>query len=142
MRTFEKLRALESELRATQQAFQSNPQNPSAHYERGLTYLRHDRPREALRSFEVSLRLDPEFAEAYYGMGLAYVALGLYAEAEHTLQKSIELRPDHGLSYMALGNMYRDRGRIQEAIMLYREASRLDVGSVNIAKGSMKLERE
>jgi tetratricopeptide (TPR) repeat protein len=142
MRAFERLRALESELRATRQAFQSNPENPSAHYERGLTYLRHDRPREALGSFDVALRLDPEFSEAFYGMGLAYVALDLYAEAEYALRKSIELRPDHGQSYMALGNLYRERGRIQEAIMLYKQASRLDVGSVNIAKGSMKLKKE
>ena len=76
----------------------------------------------ALRSF---LDIKPS-ADVCVMLAQALLASGRPAEAESMLDAAQELEPDHGGVFIVRGDAHLARGRIDQAIVAYREALRVD----------------
>jgi Flp pilus assembly protein TadD len=91
-----------------------------------LTLERLNRPREALRHFEVVARLRPDDAEAWNHVGLCQASLGRPNEATAAFRESLRLRPDQGAVHYQLGEIWFGQKNFPAAAASYGEAVRLN----------------
>ena len=62
----------------------------------GYNLLRHGRPEDALRVFQLNSAVFPESANTWDSLGEAYMTLDRSEEAIQSYRKSLELNPDNG----------------------------------------------
>ena len=62
----------------------------------GYNLLRHDRPEDALKLFQLNVAVFPESANTWDSLGEAYMTLDRSDEAIQSYRKSLELDPDNG----------------------------------------------
>jgi serine/threonine protein kinase/tetratricopeptide (TPR) repeat protein len=90
-------------------------------HELGNVYEFLDEPANALPFYLAGLSLRPSVL-GYLEVGSALRKLKQYDASLATYRKMLALEPDYGRGYSNLGNLYRDMGRVDEAILAYRQA--------------------
>jgi tetratricopeptide (TPR) repeat protein len=84
-----------------QKALQVNANEPSAHFEIGLIYLKKDRTDQAIQELETSLRGRPDFAPAVLNLSLAYQRKGEISAARKVLETYLAQFGRPGAPYVA-----------------------------------------
>lgn len=117
-----------------EKALALRPDDPLVHYNLGNAFLRVNDPAKAERSFRRAITLDPEFIPAKGNLGMLLLRRGDQAGAEEQFQAIRSLEPSNLRVYTMLADLRVEQGRIPEAVSLYREAVRLEPGSVETAQ--------
>jgi protein O-mannosyl-transferase len=117
------------------EAIRLDPHFPAAHLNLGLALTSQpgalpeaiNQYRAAIAEYQTTARSEPDAWEAHFNLGLAYGQMpGKSAEAIEELETALRIRPDSALIRFHLGNTLHKLGRIEEAIMQYRESERID----------------
>jgi len=77
-------------------ALELNPDDPRAHYNRGLAYANLTLYEKALQDYQRAADLAPQDPKARYGLATTYSLLGDAPAAIDFLAQALELAPDYG----------------------------------------------
>lgn len=115
---YEKGRWLEAaaELRA---AIESNPFNPSWHFNLGLALEAMDDYVNACKAYQAAHDLDPDDVEILNCLGVNYTRIGKYAEALGCFEVIQKVRPDYEPCYCNRIVTYTELGRHDEAELMF-----------------------
>lgn len=97
----------------------------NGYFEEGKVYLKKERYRKAITSFQKAIELNKDFVDAYSDMGTAYAYLGEYQDATFAYRKALELDLTYGAAYINLGMVYYDSGKYHDAISICKKAIKL-----------------
>jgi tetratricopeptide (TPR) repeat protein len=112
---------------AFQKAAQLKADDPTFHFNLGLTYLRQRKPKEAETELRIALRLKPEYAEALKSLGTVLCQFKQdYSGAVTAFQEAARLKPGDAELQHNLGTALVGKGEMKEAAASYREALRLN----------------
>jgi len=100
--------------------------NAEAHAHLGVSYLRENRPADAIGPFEQAVAIRPRLKEAHTGLGVAFRMTGQPERAILSHTAALEIDPDQPVVYANLGVAYEDMHNYAEAERNLREALRLD----------------
>lgn len=84
-------------------------EDPAAHYNLGILYLKYGLAQEALSEFQAVAKLSPKSSMAYSGIGLAYERLSRQDEAERAYRKALELDPQDRTARSGLDRIDRKK---------------------------------
>lgn len=93
---------------------------------RGASYLKLQRPQDAIHDFTETLARNPAHRNAYYNRALAYVALGDDEQAEDDLTQAMSLNSQSYETIVARAAVYMRLGEFGRAIRDYGRAIVLD----------------
>ena len=116
----------EEVLRHAKAALVRNPNNPSAHLNKGLALCRLNNVDGAKSEVQESLRLKPDFSNAYFVLGYLLDYQRDYSGAVAQYKKGLALKPDDLDGRNSLGIAYVNQNDFISAIREFREAKRLD----------------
>jgi VWFA-related protein len=85
----------EEAIAAWQGVIYRRPEDPLAHHNLGVVYLRIEEWRKAAESFEKSLRLNRQNDVAQYNLAWAYFKLGQHRAARRAAQRALDLNPGY-----------------------------------------------
>jgi Tfp pilus assembly protein PilF len=116
----------------------SDPDDPSAHFERANAQFNHGHSELALVSYNRAIELRPDYAEAYNNRGNALRGLGRYAAALANYDRAIALKPNFVEAHYNRGRTSRDLGRPEEAVLAYDRAIALkpDLTAAHVNRGN------
>ena len=112
-------------------AIAGDPEFASAHYNKGLNYMRQQRIEEAMTAFETCIKLDEAHTAARNNLANLLGRNGRLEEAARHLERALQLDPESPVVHNNLGSILRDMGRLDEAAVQYRSAIRLNRGYAN-----------
>ena len=121
-------------------AFELDPQNETACYNRGNTLYSLERYDEAVAVETQAIQLNPKDADAYNTRGKAHAMLANSDEALADFSKAIRLNPDLAEAYFNRGCLYQDQlQKYKEAGLDYDAALRLDpeYGDAYVGRGDL-----
>jgi protein O-mannosyl-transferase len=101
------------------------PRNYKSYYNRGLLFLKNNRPAEAIKSFNATLRIY-DYAKAFTGRAAAYYMTGDLKRAMADAQEAIKHDPKNARAHFVLGNCHNDLNRLDEALSAYNRAIELN----------------
>jgi len=101
------------------------PRNYKGYYNRGLLYLKDQKPEQAIKSFNETIDLYP-YNKAYVGRASAYQMLGDLSKAMNDANKVLSTEPDNANAHFILGNCYNDMNRLSEAMREYNTCIELN----------------
>lgn len=81
-----------------------------------------------------AIELDDQLGEAHAALGLVQDLEGSWASAEREYRRGMELSPNYPQSYVWLAEMMAHLGRVDEAILLVRQARRIDPLSPSVGR--------
>jgi len=105
---------------------QARPDDPSAHYWRGLALRRLGHPDRAAEHLARALELQPGMVRARVELGALLVELRRFAEAIAELERAARLEPPDADGHHVMGLAYEGLGRAPEARAHFEAAVRLD----------------
>jgi tetratricopeptide (TPR) repeat protein len=115
---------LEPALALFTQAAKGSPNAPSVHADLGYWLLKAEKPDDAVRALEKAALLDPQSALIALNLGAAKRRAGDAAGAEKEFRRALELRESFSEARLALGRLLVKQGAVNEAIELFKLASR------------------
>jgi tetratricopeptide (TPR) repeat protein len=119
-------REMRDALAACKGAIQLDRSYAEAYTNKAIVLIAKHQPEEAIAACRVALRLKPGLAQAHHNLGIALQMKGMDKDAVRELRRACRLRPDLFYSYLTLGNiLVKQKDRLDEAIVAYREAVRL-----------------
>ena len=92
---------------------------------RGCTFLKLNRIREAFTDCSAALKLDSTLSDAYSNLGECYMRSGQYAYALQYFDKGISRDPKNFEAIYLRGTIYQKLGKAQAAAKDFAEAKRL-----------------
>lgn len=101
------------------------PRNYKGFYNRGLLYLKNNKPEDAIKSFNQVIELY-EYSKAYVGRANAYYALGDFPKAINDANYVLKAEPNNTRAHFVLGNCYNDLNRLDDAMNEYNKCIELD----------------
>ncbi len=101
---------------------EEHPNDPMAHFIRGLADHVSQSYAGALPHFERSIELNPEYPPVHHFLGWCLYYLGRPERSEAAFNRHLELDPEEGDSHYALGLLALDAGRTDEAERYFRNA--------------------
>ncbi|MBL7910473.1 MAG: tetratricopeptide repeat protein [Bacteroidia bacterium] len=101
------------------------PRNYKGFYNRGLLYLKNNKPQDAVKSFNQVIELY-EYPKAYVGRANAYYMLGDFPKAINDANYVLKTDPNNTRAHFALGNCYNDLNRLDDALNEYNKCIELD----------------
>ncbi len=101
------------------------PRNYKGFYNRGLLYLKNNKPQDAIKSFNQVIELY-EYPKAYVGRANAYYLLGDFPKAINDANYVLKTEPNNTRAHFALGNCYNDLNRLDDALNEYNKCIELD----------------
>jgi tetratricopeptide (TPR) repeat protein len=101
------------------------PRNYKGFYNRGLLYLKNNKPNEAIKSFNQAIALY-DYSKAYVGRASAYYALQDFPKAINDANYVLRTDGNNTRAHFVLGNCYNDLNRLQDAINEYNKCIELD----------------
>ncbi len=114
------------------------PNNPYAHKDLGVLYLKMNCYEWAVDEMEEAIKLDNTVGEFHYSLGVAYMMLSKIDEAETSLKKAIECEPDNADALAYLGYLYMIKKDSNKAFELLQKAIEIDpqnfLAKVHLAK--------
>ncbi|MDL1913871.1 MAG: tetratricopeptide repeat protein [Bergeyella sp.] len=90
--------------------------------------------KKAIETYKAMLPLEQTKAFTFYKIGLCYKELGDSANAISGFQKSLREDPQFYLSMMELSRIYESVGNTKEALCYAKEATELNIGSLEYHK--------
>lgn len=108
----------EKALRYLNKAIDVSPRNYKGLYNRGLLYIKNQKPELAIKSFNQALDLY-QYNKAYAGRASAYYMLGDIPKAMNDANFVIRSEPNNAKAHFILGNCYNDFNQLDEAIEQY-----------------------
>lgn len=97
------------------------PNNYKGFYNRGLLFLKMNKPELAIKSFNQSLSLY-SYSKALVGRASAYYALNDLSKAINDANSALSLEKNNAKAYFVLGNCYNDLNKLNEAIAAYNNS--------------------
>jgi len=97
-------------------AITMNPQNATAFFWRGRTFLKTKNHDKAIADFKKAVSLKPDYRSAYDNLGWLYLKRGEYAQSLNYLNKSIELKPNNGWAYHTRAKIHFTNGDKAQAL--------------------------
>lgn len=94
------------------------PRNYKGFYNRGLLYLKNNKPELALKSFNQTLALY-QYGKAYTARASAYYALGDIPKALNDANYAIGMDKNNAKAHFVLGNCLSDLNKLDDAISEY-----------------------
>ena len=101
------------------------PLNYKGFYNRGLLYLKNNKPEEAIKSFNQVLELY-DYSKAYVGRATAYYMLQDFPKAINDANYVLKTEQNNTRAHFVLGNCYNDLNRLQDAMSEYNKCIELD----------------
>ncbi len=102
--------------------FEVEPDQPMAHDDVALLYLRFGRVAEAVAHFRETARLRPDSAAAQYNLGTTVFQQGNLDEAISHFEQALRLDPEYAQAHNNLGAALRSQGKLAEAIRHFRQS--------------------
>jgi serine/threonine protein kinase/Flp pilus assembly protein TadD len=123
-------------------ALQKRPDHAVAHYLRGMSLLKLERPKDARQAFGECLKVTPDYGDAYRGRGQTRVQMGDYAGAVEDYTRAAHLHRDASiLTHRGWAYFFTDAYKLAEhdfedAIQLDR-----DPGDAHVGRGLTRVMR-
>ena len=103
-------------------ALRENPENLEAHIALGQFLISKGRYSDACPHLEIVALRDPQNVENLTFLGNIYIVLGKTAEAERCFSSGLKLKCNDLHLLLGLANVQRVKGRVAEALVLFRRA--------------------
>ena len=97
------------------------PNNYKGFYNRGLLFLKINKPELAINSFNQSLKLY-SYSKALIGRASAYYALNDLSKAINDANSALNLEKSNARASFVLGNCYNDLNQLDKAISCYNKS--------------------
>ncbi len=109
-------------------ALQVDPRYGDAHYQLGMTFIKLEKPGDALKEFSDAVDSDPSNLKARLELGGLYWAAGAkhYGQAEEQARYVIEHDANNPQAYLLLGNVLLGQRHQQDAVEAYNKVLSLD----------------
>ncbi len=101
------------------------PRNYKSFYNRGLLYLKNNKPEQAIKSFNQTLELY-DYVKAYTGRASAYYMLGDISKAMNDAQLALQTDKNNARAHFVLANCYNDLNKLDEAMQEYNKSIELN----------------
>ena len=88
-----------------QNAIRLKPDYIRAYQQLAITYLKMEKPDDAVETCNTVLELHPDFPDILDLLAVVYTHMGLYEKAKDALQKAIQIKPDYLESQFNLGTV-------------------------------------
>ena len=111
-------------LRGFAEALRLHPDFAEAEVQTAMSYMRENRPADAVPHAGRALGIRPAMPDALYVLGSALDTLGRTAEAKEQYEAAIAARPDYAEAHQNLGDLLVAGGRTAEAIPHFEAALR------------------
>ncbi len=121
----------EKKTRILKQLARKSPNEKRVHVELGGEYFLKNLYDQALTEFNLAIELDPNFIPAIGGVIQTYIEMKNFEKAIEYLQKYAAASPREADPYVFMGDTYFRMGKIDEALIKYKEALEIkpDFGS-------------
>jgi tetratricopeptide (TPR) repeat protein len=106
-------------------AIRIDPNNETAHLNRGATLANRNRRDDAIASFDRALAANPRSVLAYYNLGIQHMALRRLDLASDHFARALQLQPRAWMAAQQLANSLALQNRMVEAADAYEKALRL-----------------
>ena len=103
------------------------PYNYKGFYNRGLFYLKNQKPAEAIKNFDQSLSIY-EYSKSYVGRASAYHMQGDLSKAIKDAQSGLRIEKNNSKAHFVLGNCYNEQNKLDEALSEYNKSITLNDG--------------
>ncbi len=90
-------------------------QKANIHFDKGESFRKQGKYKEASKAFQKAVRADRTYAEAYSNLGYAYRKQNLYGKAVKAYRKAIKLKPKLAQAHEYLGEAYAEMGEFEKA---------------------------
>ncbi len=104
---------------------------PDAYNYVAISYLKLDKPADAINAYKASIRLDPNREDTHVKLGNLYLAQNQHLNAESEFKAAIKIKPSSTANIYNLGQLYLESGR-------YREAETQFTKIINLAPGKLE----
>ncbi|WP_317898573.1 tetratricopeptide repeat protein [Aurantibacillus circumpalustris] len=101
------------------------PRNYKGFYNKGLLFLKNNKPELAIKSFNKSLELY-DYGKAYTGRASAYYLLGDFSKAINDAQLALKTDVNNSKAHFVLANCYNDLNQLDEAMYEYNKSIELN----------------
>jgi len=95
-------------------------------FKKALEYYQAGEVHEAEKICEEIRHADPEYSPALHMLGMVAYRMGLHDVAVNLMGEAVQIRSDVAFYHKDLGNVFLSQDRIDESILCYRNALRLD----------------
>ncbi len=99
-----------------------NPQDPMAHYNRGVARHQKNRIDEALQDYNKALEIKPNYQTVHNNRAIAYSVKKQFALAIPEFTKAIEYNPNYADFYANRGNAYASINEFEKALADYSQS--------------------
>ncbi|MCB1164683.1 MAG: tetratricopeptide repeat protein [Leptospiraceae bacterium] len=123
------------------QAVALAPAEARYHYNLGIVYLRMNRQREAIQSFQSALDAGGDDSRVFRGLARAFQQLEQPGMAEKALRKALLINPQDTESMLDLGDLQTSQGDLLSAVDSYRAAVQMSPGNATTADALDRLGR-
>ena len=114
-------------IKLLEQAVELNPNNDSAHNNRGLAYVRLGQYENAFADFNRAVALNPNNVDAYNNRGCTCLVVKRYDLAVEDFNRALQLNPNYANAYIGRGVAYMNGyGHYEQAIADYDRAIALN----------------
>ncbi len=107
------------------------PNNYKSYYNRGLLYLKNQKPHSAIQNFDRALELK-DYYKTYTARATAYLQLGDVAKAMADANRSLDLEKNNPKAHYVLGSSFDKLDRLEEALGEYNRALQLDAEDAEV----------
>ncbi len=107
------------------QVLEDRPDDPNAHYNRGVALQSQGKLTEAIRAYRQALQIKGDHAETHSNLAAALAANDELDGAIDHFRQVVELKPDYAQGHLNLGIALFAQGNSEEAIRHYRRAIEL-----------------
>ncbi|MEQ8350449.1 MAG: tetratricopeptide repeat protein [Leptospiraceae bacterium] len=117
------------------------PAEARYHYNLGIVYLRMNRQREAIQSFQIALDAGGDDSRVFRGLARAFLRLNQPGMAKRALQKALLINPQDTDSMLELGDLQASQGDLLSAVDSYRAVVQMSPGNATTADALDRLAR-
>lgn len=123
---------------------EKRPQNPRAHFNRGIALLDAGRAADAIAAFERAIALKPSEPKAHNSLGNALLDLNRPAEALPHFVQAIALAPRYARAWSNAGTALFRTGDLTGAMARFEHALRLDgtIAEVHQGLGNIQFQQD
>ncbi|MCE3229186.1 MAG: hypothetical protein K0S32_3737 [Bacteroidetes bacterium] len=116
----------EKSLEYFNRAIKASPSNYKGYYNRGLLYIKNNKPELAIKSLNESIGIY-DYRKAYVARAAAYYMLQDLPKAMNDANHVLEQEPTNVKAHFVLGNCYNDLNKLDEAMSEYNKCIELNI---------------